>query len=80
MKEWLPMLNVWSTWIITKRDMEIGDIVLAISPEQPRGHWPLGRIIKIFPGKDSHVRVAKVQVGNGTLVRPVTKLAPIEVD
>ena len=79
MKEWLPMLNVRSKWTTTKRDLEIGDVVLAISPEQPRGHWPLGRIIEIFPGKDNHVRVAKVQVGNGTLVRPITKLAPVEI-
>ena len=79
MKEWLPMLNVRSKWTTTKRELEIGDVVLAISPEQPSGHWPLGRIIEIFPGKDNHVRVAKVQVGNGTLVRQITKLAPVEI-
>jgi hypothetical protein len=79
MKEWLPMLNGRSKWTTTKRDLEIGDVVLAISPEQPRGHWPLGRIIDVFPGKDNHVRVAKVQVGNGTLVRPIAKLAPVEI-
>ena len=38
MKEWLPMLNVRSKWTTTKRNLEIGDVVLAISPEQPRGH------------------------------------------
>ena len=29
---------------------------------------------------DGHVRVAKIQVGNGTLTRPVTKLCPLELE
>lgn len=74
MKEWLPKLNVRSKWVIKHRDLEVGDLVLTISPDQPRGHWPLGRIIEVFPGKDKHVRVAKLQVGTDTTVNPITKL------
>ena len=73
------MLNARPKWTTKKRDFEIGDVVLAISPDQPRGHWPLGQVIELFPGKDSHVRVTKFQVGNGTFVRPVVKLAPVEI-
>ena len=62
------------------RDLEVGDLALVISPDQPRGHWPLGRIIEVFPGKDAHVRVAKVQVGNSAMVRPITKLAQVEIE
>lgn len=80
MKEWLPMLNIRTKWFEPKRDVKVGELVLVISADQPRGHWPLGRVIEIFPGKDEHVRVAKVQVGQQTFMRPITKLAPIEVD
>ena len=34
-----------------------------MSTETPRGKWPLGRIVKVFPGKDDRVRVVDVQVG-----------------
>ena len=80
MREWLPMINIRSKWWEPKRDLKVGDLVLAISVDQSRGHWPLGRVKEVFPGKDGHVRVAKVQVGRDTIMRPITKLAPIEID
>ena len=80
MKEWLPLLNARSKWYARDRDLKVGDLVLAISIDQPRGHWPLGRITEIFPGKDAHVRAARVQVGNTTIIRPITKLAPLKVE
>ena len=80
MHEWLPLINVHSKWWDSKRDLNVGDLVLAISADKSRGHWPLGRVREIFPGKDGHVRVAKVQVGRDTITRPITKLAPIEVN
>jgi hypothetical protein len=41
-------------------DLKPGDVVLVINPNLPRGHWPLGRFIEVFPGKDGHVRIPKV--------------------
>ena len=43
-------------------------------------HRELGRILEVYPGTDGRVRVAKVQVGDGTLVRSVNKLCPLEYD
>ena len=62
-REWLPALNVRRKWLTVERDIQVDDVVLVMSPKTPRGHWPLGRIVDIYPGKDGHVRVAKVQVG-----------------
>ena len=42
-------------------------------------HWPLGRIVEVYQGKDGHVRVAKVQVGKSQLTRPILKLCPLEL-
>jgi hypothetical protein len=58
MREWLPMINIRSKWWEPKRDLKVGDVVLAISADKPRGHWPLGRVKEVFPGKDGHIRVA----------------------
>ena len=42
-------------------------------------HWPLGRIVEVYQGKEGHVRVAKVQVGKSQLTRPILKLCPLEL-
>jgi hypothetical protein len=44
-----------------------------------RGDWPLGRIIDVYPGKDGHTRVTKVQCGQKTYIRPIHKLIPLDV-
>ena len=62
-----------------KRKLKVGDVVLAISSDLPRAHWPLGRITEIYQGKGNHVRVAKVQVGQNSLLGPVKKLIHLDV-
>ena len=73
------MLNIRSKWVDSRRDLKVDDLVLAISTDQPRRHWPLGRITEVFPEKDSHFRVTKMQIGKGTIVRPITKLARLDI-
>ena len=80
LREWLPELSGWRKWIQPGRDVKVGDVVLVVSPETARGNWPLGRILETYPGKDGQVRVAKIQVGQGTMTRAVTKLCPLELE
>ncbi|EZA54283.1 hypothetical protein X777_06158 [Ooceraea biroi] len=56
-----------------------GDIVLIGQDNLKRLEWPLARVIKIFPGKDGIVRVAKVKTATGELVRPIQRLYPLEI-
>ncbi|XP_067040969.1 uncharacterized protein [Acropora muricata] len=79
MREWLPNLNSRKKWLKTQRNLQVGDIVLLISPDAPRGQWPLARVIEVYPGEDGRVRVAKVQVGRNTLTRSISKLCPLEI-
>ena len=73
MREWLPSLNPRQKSTETRPDLKIGDVVLVISPDCPRAHWPLGRMLAVFPGQDGHVGVAKIQVGQNTVVRLISK-------
>lgn len=79
MQEWLPTLNRRNKWTREKEDIEAGDIVIVISPDTPKGEWPMGRVIEVYPGKDRHVRVAKVQVGGKQYIRPISRLCRLEV-
>ena len=78
LKEWLPGLNPTTKWHKEKRNSKVGDIVIVISPDNPRAHWPLAKVIQVFPGKDGKVRVAQVQTGQKLLKRPVNKLCLLE--
>ena len=55
-------------------------VVLIISPDTPRGSWPLARAQEVYPGEDDHVLDVKVLVGQGRMihVRPISKLCPLE--
>ena len=79
MREWLPNLNSRKKWLKTQRNLQVGEVVLLMSPDAPRGKWPLGRVLEVYPGEDGRVRVAKVQVGRNTLTQSVSKLCPLEV-
>ena len=78
LREWIPTLNARKKWHREHRDVQVGEVVIIVSPDTTRGNWPLGRILEVYPGTDGRVRVAKVQVGDGTLVRSVNKLCPLE--
>ncbi len=71
LKEYLPTLNKRPKWTEIVNNMKKDDVVLALESNLPRGRWPLRRIIETYPGKDGHTRVAKVQCGERTLVRPI---------
>ena len=80
LREWIPTLGSRKKWHRERRDVRVGEVVLVISPETSRGNWPMGRILEVYPGNDGRVRVAKVQVGDGSLIRSVNKLCPLECD
>ena len=78
LREFLPMLNSRKKWNLCHIDFEVGDVVIVVDPQSPRGKWPLGRITKTFPGNDGHVRVVKVKVGQHEYNRPIHRLCPLE--
>ena len=77
LKEWVPMLNPVHKWRKELPDIKVGDVMIVVASDTPRGQWPLARVSEVFPGKDGHVQVAKLCLPNGkSLVRPITKLCP----
>ncbi|UYV73534.1 hypothetical protein LAZ67_10004015 [Cordylochernes scorpioides] len=59
--------------------LSVGDVVIVKVEDKRRLHWPMARIVELFPGRDGHSRFAKVRTKLGTLIRPVQKLYPLEV-
>ena len=77
LQEYLPLLSRRPKWTEVVKDLKEDDVVLVLDSKLPRGRWPLGRIIETYPGRDGHTRVAKIQCGASTVVRPIHKLVPL---
>ena len=76
----MPSLSCRKKWYKSQKNFEVGDIVMMISTESLRSHWPLGKVIEVYPGQDGFVRSVKLQLGDKQLVRPIVKLCPLELD
>ncbi|XP_065195851.1 uncharacterized protein LOC135827251 [Sycon ciliatum] len=79
LKELVPRLNVRAKWRGDKRTVEVGDVLLVVKKDTPRGKWPLGRVSEVFPGPDGVVRVVDVVIQGKTYRRAVHNLIPLEV-
>ena len=73
-KRYLPHLQGRQKWQRDKEDMPVSTVVMVMDPQLPRALWPVGRITRVLPSKDSRVRTAEVMVGNKSYVRSVSRL------
>ena len=59
-------------------DLKTGSVLLVRNETKSRLLWPIGIVIKLFPGKDGHVRVAELKNNKGLTCRAVQKLHRLE--
>ena len=78
LKEYLPLLQLRQRWTVPRRNLKVGDLVLVLDESVPRGQWPMGRVIKVYPDKAGWVRQVDVRVSAKDLKRPITKLCFLE--
>lgn len=77
-KEYLNKLNV--RWQFQKAEnVKVGTMVLLKEDNSPSLHWPLGRIMEIFPGDDGVVRMVTVKTHSGVYKRSVTRVVPLPI-
>ena len=60
-----------------KDNFKIHDMVLVYDENSPRGKWPLGRVVKLFPDRQNCVRQVLVKTSRSTIRRPISKLYKI---
>lgn len=72
--DYLSALQNRTKWKTDLPNIKIGDMVIIKSNQRPPMTWRMGRILKVFPGNDGVVRVARVLKSQGELIRPVVKL------
>ncbi|XP_041484991.1 uncharacterized protein LOC121431537 isoform X2 [Lytechinus variegatus] len=66
-KEFLAELQTRQKWVTPKRSVRAGDVVIVKEEGEFRGNWPLGRVEKVLPSKDGHVRKVQLMMANKCL-------------
>ena len=59
--------------------LKLGSIVLMRDDELPRMSWPLGKIVKLFPGNDGIARTVEVKTSRGNFIRSIQRIHDLEV-
>ena len=77
-KEYLPTLQTRQKWLRLCRNFAVGDLILIVDDNAPRGHWPKGIIEQVFPDRDAVVRQVIVRTATTRLRRDVRKLCLLE--
>ena len=77
-REYIPELQKRQKWLKVTRNVKLGDVVLIVGENVPRGIWPMGLVQEIQCGQDGLVRAVKVKTKSTVLVRPITKLVLLE--
>ena len=76
--EYIPLLAPRSKWHRERPNLEVGEVVLQIEPNIPRGQWRMAVVEEVLPGLDGKVRRCRIRTTAGTYERPITKLIPLE--
>ena len=78
-REYLHQLSPRNKWMQQSSSVAVGDIVLISEDRVTRGHWPMGRIIAVYPGKDGLLRTVTLRTQKGNLRRPIQRIYNLEV-
>jgi hypothetical protein len=66
-KEYVLQLQERDKWLKSKRNLQIGDIVLVLDDNVPRNQWKVAKVTEVYPSFDGLVRKVKVQLGDPSL-------------
>ncbi|GFY47625.1 integrase catalytic domain-containing protein [Trichonephila inaurata madagascariensis] len=77
--EYLGQLKEQTQHHRKSRPLTVGEVVVVGNSLKNRTLWYLARVIQLIPGKDGHVRVARVKTETEELVRPVQRLYNLEL-
>jgi hypothetical protein len=79
-REYLPLLQQRQKWLSQKQNLAVGDLVLLVEENTPRGQWAKGLVQEVFPDRYGTVRQAMIKTASGLFRRDIRKLCLLEHD
>jgi len=59
-------LKLRKKWREAKDNQKVGDVLLVVDQNAPRGQWRLGQVEEVFPGQDGQERLVQVSTNTGS--------------
>ena len=78
-REYLPQLQQRQKWTLETNNLKIVDLVIIKYGNIAHCQWSLALVKEVHVGRDGNVRSARLRVRGTELVRPITKLVPLEM-
>lgn len=78
--DYLPNISTRSKWFSEVKPITIGQVVLIIDETLKRGEWKKAIVTATHPSKDGRIRTVTVRTATSSFLRPVTKLAIININ
>lgn len=75
--EYLSRMQERFKWKNETSEFNVGDLVIIKDQRFPPGRWPMGRILKKYPGPDNLTRTYDVKTSSGVMRRAISKLCPL---
>lgn len=79
-RDYLNQLLQRTKWKLESNNIAIGDVVLMHLDNFPPTHWPVARVVQVFPGADGLVRNVEVACRGSIYKRPIQKLSKIPIE
>lgn len=80
LQDYLPELTRRTKLYADVEKITKGSLVLVCDGNQSRNQWQRGRVEEVVVGTDGRIRTALIRTATGSLRRPVSKLALLDVD
>ncbi|GFX11468.1 integrase catalytic domain-containing protein [Trichonephila clavipes] len=78
--EYLRQLRRQSIKKYKNKPLSVGKIVLLEVNSKKHAYWSLERVLKLLPGRDSHIRLAVIKTEHSKFLRPVQRSFRLELD
>lgn len=78
-RDYVTQLIERSKWNKHEENIKMNDVVLVKMDNLPPTHWPLGRVVEVFPGDDGAVRNVRVKIGAATYTRGINNVALLPI-
>ncbi|XP_063369808.1 uncharacterized protein LOC134658131 [Cydia amplana] len=77
--EFVSLLQQRYKWRERQRDLQLGELVLIKEEGLPPLLWRMGRVVKLYNGKDGVPRVADINTARGIVKRALNRICPLPV-
>ena len=59
--DYFPSLLIQKKWHTKQRNVTVGDVVLVQDSNAVRGHWRMGEVVSVIPGRDTMIRDVRIR-------------------